>query len=102
MVKGMAAGKLAISAAILFCGLTYTRIAHMANVLNMPFLSESTFHRLQKEYLYPVIHTTYIRQHETVIEFLKGTPLQLSGDGRCDSPGYSAKYCTYSWTMPQT
>ena len=20
----------------------------------------------------------------------------MSGDGRCDSPGYSAKYCTYS------
>ena len=27
---------------------------------------------------------------------LRGNDLKLSGDGRCDSPGYSAKYCTYS------
>ncbi|KAG0436251.1 hypothetical protein HPB47_018053, partial [Ixodes persulcatus] len=23
--------------------------------------------------------------------------VHLAGDGRCDSPGYSAKYCTYSF-----
>ena len=23
-------------------------------------------------------------------------PITLAGDGRCDSPGYSAKYCTYT------
>ena len=62
----------------------------------MPIFSESTFHTLQKEYLYPVLHTTYVQQQQTVTEFLRGKPLQLSGDGRCDSPGHSAKYCTYS------
>ena len=35
-------------------------------------------------------------QQDAVLEFLRGNNLQLSGDGRCDSPGYSAKYCTYS------
>lgn len=27
---------------------------------------------------------------------VKGKELILSGDGRCDSPGKSAKFCTYS------
>lgn len=42
------------------------------------------------------MHTAYTQQQQVVKEFLKGTPLQLSGDGRCDSPGHIAKYCTYS------
>ena len=86
-------GCLALSAAILFCGLTYTRVAHMANLLNMPILSDRSFYRFQKEFLHPVLHTSYIQQKQTVLEFLKGSPLHLSGDGCCDSPGYSAKYC---------
>ena len=100
MVKGIASGNLALSAAILFCGLTYTKVANMAMLLNMPIFSESTFHRLQKEYLYPVVHTAYVQQQQTVTEFLRGKPLQLSGDGRCDSPGHSAKYPL--WTLSLT
>ena len=46
--------------------------------------------------MYPVVHTTYVRQQEAVVEYLRGNQLHLSGDGRCDSPGYSAKYVTYS------
>ena len=35
-------------------------------------------------------------QQDAVLEFLRGNDLNLSGDGRCDSPEYSAKYCTYT------
>ena len=59
-------------------------------------LSESRFYDLQRDYVYSVVHTTYVRQQEVVVEYLRGTQLHLSGDGRCDSPGYSAKYATYS------
>lgn len=33
---------------------------------------------------------------EEVISRVSGSNLILAGDGRCDSPGFSAKYCTYS------
>ena len=92
----MGAGNLLVAAAILFCGLTFTGISNSAKVLNLAMFSESTFYRMQKEYLFPVIHTNYNMQQDAVIEFLRGNDLKLSGDGRCDSPGYSAKYCTYS------
>ena len=96
MLKNMGAGNLLVPAAILFSGLTFTGFANMAEILNLPLISESYFYKIQKEYLYPVIHSTYILQQEAVLVFLRDEGLHLSGDGRCDSPGYSAKYCTYS------
>ena len=92
----MGAGNLLLSTAILFCGLTFTRVANMAQLLNLAIFSESYFYRLQKEYLFPVIHTNYLMQQDAVLEFLRGEHLYLSGDGRCDSPGYNVKYCSYS------
>ena len=43
-----------------------------------------------------MVHSTYILHQEAVLEFSRNEGFHLSGDGRCDSPGYSAKYCTYS------
>ena len=96
MVRGMAAGNLLLPAAILLCGLTFTSTANLADVFNLVVFSERYFYRLQKEYLYPVVHTNYVRQQEAVIEYLRGNQLHLSKDGGCDSPGYSAKYGTYT------
>ena len=92
----MGAGNLLVAAAILFCGLTFTGISNLAKLLNLVMFSESNFYRLQKKYLFPVIHTNYVMQQDAILEFLRDNDLKLSGDGRCDSPGYSAKYCTYS------
>ena len=33
---------------------------------------------------------------EKIIRTYKGKSVRLAGDGRCDSPGASAKFCTYS------
>ena len=40
MVRGMATGNLLLSAAILLCGLTFTGIANLADLLNLAMLSE--------------------------------------------------------------
>ena len=96
MVRGVAVGNLLLPTPDLLCGLTFTSIANLADVFNLAVFSERYFYRLQKEYLYPVVHTNYIRQQEAVIEYLRGNQLHLSGDGHCDSPGYSGKYGTYT------
>ena len=96
LIRDVGAGYLLVAAAILFCGLTFTGISNLAKLLNLVMFSESTFYRLQKEYLFSVIHTNYVMQQDAVLEFLRRNVLKLSGDGRYDSPGYSAKYCTYS------
>ena len=39
---------------------------------------------------------------EAILEECHGKKLVLAGDGRCDSPGQSAKYCTYSFIDTDT
>ena len=66
-------------------------------------ISENYFYRIQKQYLDPVMHGTYLLQQEAMLAFLRDEGLHSSGDGRCDSPGYSAKYAlTLSWTVSVT
>ena len=36
------------------------------------------------------------QKQEDILAKTSGRSLLLAGDGRCDSPGFSAKYCTYS------
>ena len=36
------------------------------------------------------------QNHNVASAVATGKPVNLAGDGRCDSPGHSAKYCTYS------
>ena len=42
-VKGMAAGNLLLSAAILLCGLTFTGVANLADVFNLAMFVNGTF-----------------------------------------------------------
>ena len=95
-VQQMAAGNLLISSAILFTGNTHTRIKEIANVLNLQFLSEKSFCGIQDFYLFPVVNIAYNEEMSRVQNELSGVELCLSGDGRCDSPGYCAKYCSYT------
>jgi hypothetical protein len=90
------AGNLLISAAVLFSGNTFTNLDNFCKILNLQYLSEKSFYEIQNEYLFPTIHSAWIENQEQVTSYLCGRPLKLSGDGRCDSPGFSAKYCTYS------
>ncbi|KAF3842787.1 hypothetical protein F7725_001636, partial [Dissostichus mawsoni] len=62
-----------------------------------PTLNIMGFYALQKRYLFPVINETWISCQIGVLDGLSREPkIVLSGDGRCDSPGHSAKYGTYS------
>ena len=90
-------GNILICAAVMFAGATYTRFHQMCKFISLQVPSPSSFFRIQRNYLFSVIHKQWAREKEAFQKDLHlAKELTLIGDGRCDSPGYSAKYGTYT------
>ena len=90
----MAGGNLIVAASILFTGNTYWRIKE-ASSENRVYESCDVQQNL-KLLLFPAIRKVYLSQRQAIIDKYKDTDLHVIGDGRCDSPGYNAKYGTYT------
>ena len=73
------AGNLLASAAMLYSGASYTKVAHMAGFMNLEFISQSTMNDHQRDNLFPVVHKTWYHEQRTLWDSLKGTPVMLSG-----------------------
>lgn len=93
---GIAAGNLLVSTAIVVTGLTYQRLAEFSELLQLRIPSRASFYRVQASHIFPAINQVYTTQKEALISTFGENALHLSGDGRCDSPGFSAKYGTYT------
>ena len=94
--KGTATGNLVLSGGILYTGNHFASTSAFMTNCNIRFFKKGNFNSTQRKYLWPVINHSYVLQHKELLQSLKGEPLILAGDGRCDSPGHNAKYGTYS------
>jgi len=94
----MPAGNLLFCAATLFSGQTFAHMQNVARFLNFQFLSHTSFYEIQRTNLMPVIMEAWKTQQQSLFAELRcnGKPLHVCGDGRMDSPGFSAKYCCYT------
>ena len=96
-VNGMAAGNLLLAASILYTGNTYTRVCELMATAKINFFSHTLFHRIQSQFLFPAVASIFSTYQQSIVaKRLLANPLNVIGDGRCDSPGYNAKYCTYT------
>ena len=95
--RGMASGNISMAASILLSGGTFERLRDVMQIANIPFISHTTFYKIQRKLLIPAIHRVFITQRQLIYdEVSERGELHLLGDGRCDSPGYNAKYGTYT------
>lgn len=92
------AGNLLTSAAILYAGAMPTKAIRIFRILNCATITLRTFFRHQKRYLQPAVSTIWEREQLSLLSSLKEQKKQLalSGDGRADSPGHSAKFGSYT------
>ena len=90
-------GNILTVALIIFGGGTYIQFNCVSNILKLQLLSSTQFYALQKKYVFPAINKIYkIYRNRLLDESKARETIEVRGDGRCNTPGYNAKYCTYS------
>ena len=91
-------GNIMMSSGILFGGGSPAKVLKIMSHMNVLTIGYSTFMKHQKKYLHAAVERTYRDQQSSLLDSIKaeGKELILGGDGRCDSPGHSAKYGSYS------
>lgn len=94
----MPVGNLLAGTSILCCGQTYSHISQFAEFCNLKFISHTTFNKTWRQYVMPVVTHTWKKIARSKISKNKqqNRYLRLAWAGPCDSPGFNAKYCTYS------
>jgi len=106
-IRGMPEVNLLSAAAVLFRGGTYTELSDWCQTMGVQMIGSSTFYNIQKAYLNPAIEHVYMQQRSALLarvylEQMDGKRPHLSGDDRCDSPGFNAKYCHYTFMLDST
>ena len=96
MLRRMPAGNLLLAASILLSGLTFGKVSKLFEIMKTRCLSKSQYNRIQNSYLCPVIDDYWTSHQTAILSVLSETPISVSGDARCDSPGFSAKYSSYT------
>jgi len=95
-IRRMPATNILRSAVILLSGNAYCKIVNFFNILHIPFIGPAEYCRIQNTYLHPVINDYWTLHQTAILSVLCDQRLRLIGDGRSDSPGFSAKYCSYT------
>ena len=81
----------------LLTGSSAAKTLRMLN-MNVASISESTYYHHTSSYVNPVIIQQWKEHQQQLLHSLSGNEngLVLAGDGRCDSPGYSAKFGSFT------
>ncbi len=95
-LESMWAGNIMLSAGILFAGGSPAVSLQMMNHMNLRCISYSTFMDHQRKYLQPAIVKQYQEQQSLIHRDIGGRAVTVGGDARCDSPGHSAKFGSYT------
>ncbi|XP_075744389.1 uncharacterized protein LOC142803181 [Rhipicephalus microplus] len=101
LINGKPAGNVLMSAGILFSGTSHITVLRMFEHINLQVFMPRTFFNYQRAYLLPAIDKIWHQQQNKLFRQLHGCSVDLAGDGRCDSPGFSAKFMTYSLHVTQ-
>ena len=81
MLEGMAAGNLLLSSSILLSGSTFTKVASLADILNLKIFKEKTFYNIQHKYLLPITNEFWLKEPNSSFSELGGQICGFQGMG---------------------
>ena len=65
--------------------------------MNLKYISKNLFNQYQSLLIAPTVAAYWNGMKDELWQEREGKKVILSADGRNDSPGHSAQYCTYSF-----
>ena len=92
---------LLFSASIVFSGSTFETFSKCASFSGLQIINRNSFFQVQRNLVVPAINHVYRDEIDEAQREVKEEG-SVVGDGRFDSPGKSAKYCTYSFQSVKT
>ncbi|XP_040193733.1 uncharacterized protein LOC120927246 [Rana temporaria] len=101
-VGKMPAGNLLISSAIVCSGSNFLRVKNFFSILKMHGISATTHYNNQQHFIFPTIEHHWLNERTNNIQKIAENTVALIGDSQCDSPGFNAKYCTYTFMDAET
>ena len=89
------------STSALFSGQTCEDLDFYTSILNLEFIAHAKFFDFQDEFFNAAMNSAFKSNIARARE-VEGEQVVVCGDGRCDSPGYNAKYCSFTLMEQKT
>ena len=94
-VNQMYVNNIQVAAAVLLSGNNFGKVKRLAESMNLAFVSKSSYFRIQRVYFLPAVDEWWGWMRDQLMDEFRGQEVVCSGDGQCDSPGFSAKNLCY-------
>ncbi|XP_042145545.1 uncharacterized protein LOC115319105 [Ixodes scapularis] len=101
IINGRGAGNILLTSHLLFSGAQVTNTLRMLRHMNVEVMSDQMYNTYQNALLFPAVDKIWLQEQDELISQLDSQEVDITADGRFDSPGFSAKYLTYSAHVQQ-
>ncbi|KAM4697727.1 LOW QUALITY PROTEIN: uncharacterized protein WCC33_013324 [Rhinophrynus dorsalis] len=91
-----AVGNVLLSAAILLSGSNFQKVHEMNNLLGLQQISQRTYYKYQRQFLFPTIDHHWFLEHQRVKREIGEKPVCVAGDALCGGPRSNTKHCAYT------
>lgn len=96
--KQFSKGHVHIATSILLSGTLFTTFKVFCSSLKLVMFSRATYDKIMNKYSYRLIEKIWEKKRTEQMNYVKESgQLWIAGDGQYDSPGFCAKYCTYTF-----